>query len=159
MVTTVPGWLLLLVGVLAVLTSAYELRTAYAEQAASAAELAAASPAAEASTTAAADQLDPRAQKAAAGILQDLEVPWARLFAALEAARQRDIALLGLEPSPARQEIRITAEAGSAQTMFDYIEGLRRDQFPQASLSSHEVQTQVPGSPIRFVLVAPWKSR
>jgi hypothetical protein len=102
---------------------------------------------------------DPRASKAAAGVARDLQVPWAQMLASLEAVPARDVALLGVEPSTARRNMRITAEAKSVDAMLDFLEAMRGESFPEVLLVSHQVQAQTPGVPIRFVLQARWSAR
>jgi hypothetical protein len=102
---------------------------------------------------------DPRATKAAAGVARELQVPWAQMLASLEAVPSRDVALLGVEPSTARHNMRITAEARTVDAMLDFLEAMRSDSFPEVLLTSHQVQAQTPGTPIRFVLQARWSAR
>jgi hypothetical protein len=153
------GWLLLAVGLVIATVAGVQFRSAHAERLARAGDLVAirgkdiafvpegAGPAA-----------DPRAAKAAAGVARDLQVPWSELLTALENVQARDVALLAVEPSPTRHSVRITAEAKNADAMFAYIEALHGDSFPEENLTSHQVQTQTPGSPVRFVVQARWRA-
>ncbi len=105
---------------------------------------------------------DPRAARsarAAAAVARELQVPWATLLGALEAVAGRDVALLVVEPSAARQSVRITAEARTSEAMFDYLDALRAQGLAAVALVSHQVQTQAPGAPIRFQAQAHWGSR
>jgi Tfp pilus assembly protein PilN len=102
---------------------------------------------------------DPRATKAAAGVARDLQVPWAEMLTALENVQAKDVALLGVEPSATRHNIRITAETKSLDAMLNYVDALRSDSFPEVSLASHQVEPQTPGNPVRFVVQARWRSQ
>jgi Tfp pilus assembly protein PilN len=62
-----------------------------------------------------------------------------------------------VEPSAAKRNIRITAEARDALDMLAYVAALQQD--PRLSgviLLSHQVQAQAPGMPLRFQLQAGW---
>ena len=152
------GWLLLGIGLIAASVAGVQFRSAHAERLTQASGLNAISgprlPAG-AGTGAAAD---PRATKAAAVVARDLQMPWAEMLAALEAVQAHDVALLGVEPSASRHNIRITAEAKTPEAMLNYVDALRGDSFPEVTLSSHQVEAQTPGNPVRFVVQARWRS-
>jgi len=42
--------------------------------------------------------------------------------------------------------------------MLDYVEALRGNAFPEAELSSHQIESQTPGTPVRFVVQARWRT-
>ncbi len=152
------GWLLLGAGLIAAAIAGVQFRSAHAERLAHASDLEAVSGRRVVLDAAAGPAADPRATKAAAGVARDLQVPWAEMLAALEAVQARDVALLGVEPSPMRHNIRITAEAKSPEAMLNYVDALRSDSFPEVSLSSHQFEAQVPGNPVRFVVQARWRA-
>lgn len=153
------GWLLLATGLVVATIAGVQFRFAHAERLmhAGAASAIGANRLA-LSSDASAAPADPRAARAATVVARDLRVPWSEMLTALEAVQARDVALLGVEPSPARHDIRITAEAKTPEAMLNYVEALRSETFPQVNLASHQVQTQTPGSPVRFVVQARWKS-
>jgi hypothetical protein len=136
-----------------------QFRSAHAERLESATSLTAISGKPAASRDSAGAAPDPRATKAAAGVARDLQVPWAEMLAALETVQAHDVALLGVEPSATRHNIRITAEGKSLDAMLNYIDALHSDSFPEVSLASHQVQEQTPGNPVRFVVQARWRSQ
>jgi Tfp pilus assembly protein PilN len=105
------------------------------------------------------DPRDARRAQAAAAVARELQVPWATLLGSLEAVAGRDVALLVVEPSAARQTVRITAEARTSGAMFDYLDALRAQALAEVALVSHQVQAQAPGAPIRFQVQARWGSR
>jgi Tfp pilus assembly protein PilN len=67
------------------------------------------------------------------------------------------VALLAVEPSAARRSVRLSAEARDAQAMLAWLQALQRDaRLAQVLLVSHQVQTQTPGTPVRFQIQASW---
>jgi hypothetical protein len=99
-----------------------------------------------------------RAARATAGVVRELQLPWAALLASLEAVAGRNVALLAVEPSALRQEVRITAEAKTSGAMLDYLDALRAQSLREVVLVSHQVQTHTPGAPVRFQARARWGS-
>jgi Tfp pilus assembly protein PilN len=90
-------------------------------------------------------------------VAQGLQVPWADLLGALEAASGESVALLTVEPSTQQQTVRLTAEARDPHSMLRYLSTLQGDaRLSQVVLVSHAVQTQAPGTPVRFQLQAHW---
>lgn len=87
---------------------------------------------------------------------RSLSTPWADLLAALEAT-PANVALLAVEPSAAKRNISITAEAASTEDMLAYLQALQKDnRLSDALLTSHQMQTQAPGTPVRFQIQASW---
>jgi hypothetical protein len=99
-----------------------------------------------------------RGARVSAAVMRELQVPWARLFAALEAVPGKGVALLSIEPSAQRQELRLVAEAKTPAAMFDFLEALGADPLHDVTLVSHQVQAQAPGAPIRFTARALWEA-
>ena len=150
------GWLLLGIGLVAASVAGVQFRSAHAERLTQVNELNTLTghhPKADSNAPAA----DPRATKAAANVARDLQVPWSDMLAALEAVQARDVALLGVEPSALRHNIRITAEAKSLDAMLNYVDALHGDAFSDVTLMSHQVEAQTPGTPVRFVVQARWR--
>jgi hypothetical protein len=86
----------------------------------------------------------------------DLTTPWSRLLASL-GSPGKDVALLSVEPSVAKRSVRLTAEARDAAGMLDYLAALQHDaRLSYVVLLSHQVQSQAPGTPIRFQVQAQW---
>ena len=95
--------------------------------------------------------------KTAQQIEQGLSTPWSELLESLESAPQSVVALLAVEPSVAKQSVRLTAEARDAKAMIDYVDALQRDpRLTSVVLISHQVQLKTPGSPVRFQVQAGW---
>jgi hypothetical protein len=79
------------------------------------------------------------------------------VFLALESAKAPDVALLAIEPDPRKGVLRVTAEAKGKNAMLDYVDRLQAAQSLQrVMLESHEVLSQVPEKPVRFVVTASW---
>lgn len=87
---------------------------------------------------------------------RSLMTPWADLLAALETA-PANVALLSVEPSATKRSISLTAEAASPADMLNYLQALQSDnRLVGALLTSHQVQIQAPGTPVRFQIQANW---
>lgn len=87
-----------------------------------------------------------------------LLLPWHELFAALEAAALGDVALLAIEPDPKKNQVRISAEARDADTLFAYLKRLEKvPQLQDVHLLRHEVREDDPQHPVRFTVAAYWK--
>lgn len=99
---------------------------------------------------------DPALVRSAASVARDLQMPWGQLLQALEGIPSRDVAVLSIEPTAAQRTLRITADARNADAMFDYLAQLKQQALTQVVLTSHQVQPQVPGTPIRFQVQARW---
>jgi len=86
-----------------------------------------------------------------------LLTPWAALLSSLGAVPTSDVALLAVEPSVARHAVRLTAEARDAGAMLGYVGALQRDpRLSSVVLVSHQLQSQAPGTPLRFQVQADW---
>jgi hypothetical protein len=152
------SWLLLAAGTVAIALAGWQLEAANADRIEQARALQAleASLAEASATRRGPGAKDDRSVRATGAILRELQVPWPSLLAALESVAGRDVALLSVEPSAARQEVRITAEARSSGAMFDYLDALRGRSLREVVLASHQLQAKAPGVPIRFELRASW---
>lgn len=93
-------------------------------------------------------------------VIDELNLPWAALFGAVESASDGAIALLSIQPDAQKQLVRITGEAKTLDDVLAYIERLQEDtQLTNASLLSHEIRQQDAEKPIRFTLTANWMER
>lgn len=87
---------------------------------------------------------------------RSLSTPWADLLAALEAT-PANVALLSVEPSVTKHTIAISAETATTEDMLAYLQVLQNDsRLANAMLTSHQVQTQAAGTPVRFQIQANW---
>lgn len=90
-------------------------------------------------------------------VARDLTTPWADLLDSIESAPQQSVALLAVVPSSSKRSIRLTAEARDSAAMLGYLAALQNDSRLNAVvLVSHQLQSQTPGTPIRFQLQAEW---
>ena len=87
-----------------------------------------------------------------------LNYPWASLFNLIETAQHPDVALLALDPKSRSGQLRLTAEAKNASSMMAYVSGLQNNPLLQnALLTTHQIQIQQPGTPLKFQILAQWK--
>ncbi|MCQ4347440.1 PilN domain-containing protein [Pseudomonas stutzeri] len=103
-----------------------------------------------------------RAQQAALAEMQrlsaQLDLPWERLFVALEALVDADVALLGLTPDARQQQLRISAEARHLPAMLAFHRRLEDSaELRDVALVSHEILAEEPERPVRFNLTATWR--
>jgi len=94
--------------------------------------------------------------QSAGTVARSLTAPWPDLLRSIETIRNKDVALQIVEPIAARQSVRITADARHFEAMLDYLEQLRARALSEVVLTSHQVQVQQPGTPIRFQVQARW---
>jgi Tfp pilus assembly protein PilN len=90
-------------------------------------------------------------------VTANLNTPWSGLLTALGSSARKDVALLAVEPSAAKRSVRLTAEARDDDEMIAYLATLQSDpRLKAVFLASHQVQTQAPGTPVRFQIQALW---
>jgi hypothetical protein len=94
--------------------------------------------------------------QSAGTVARGLTAPWPDLQRSIETIRNKDVALQIVEAVAARQSVRITADARNFEAMLDYLEQLRGRALTEVVLTSHQVQVQQPGTPIRFQVQAKW---
>lgn len=88
---------------------------------------------------------------------RELQLPWDRVFVALEATAQPDIALLGVKSEAREGRVEITGEARDFAALWAYLGALEQASgLHDVYLSRHEHLLDVPGQPVRFVLTARW---
>jgi len=91
-------------------------------------------------------------------VLQQLTLPWGKLFQAMESSSGKQVALLAMEPDAEKQVVKISGEAKDIAAVLDYIRRLAAQQvFSSVYLQSHQIQQQDPEKPVRFVLLAAWR--
>lgn len=97
--------------------------------------------------------------RAAREILVRLDLPWGRLFGAVEAANDQDIALLGIDPNPNKGTVLITGEAKGYDEVLDYTRRLETSgSLTGVYLQHHKVELQDPQQPVHFTVGAAWVS-
>ena len=93
-------------------------------------------------------------------VVQQMTLPWDRLFSGLEASADKEVALLVVQPDPASRQLRISGEAKSFKAMLDYSRRLEQtDMLGEVILLGHEVKSQDPQRPVGFSLSAGWGER
>lgn len=91
-------------------------------------------------------------------VLRQLDVPWDRLFEAVETSTTPEVALLGIEPEPKRETVRIIGEAKDYQTVLAYTRRLEESApLDGVHLQNHQLETRDPEHPVHFVLGAAWR--
>jgi len=91
-------------------------------------------------------------------VLNQITLPWDRLFQAVEWSSGKDVALLTIEPDAEKNEVKISGEAKNIAALLGYIKHLaEQDVFSNVYLQSHQVQQHNPEKPVRFALVVTWK--
>lgn len=84
----------------------------------------------------------------------NLDYSWQPAFAALEATRSRKIALVSLEASQAKKQLRIVAESRRLADAVEFAQQLNlQPGVKRTGLMQHEVQEAGEQHPVRFTLV------
>jgi hypothetical protein len=97
------------------------------------------------------------AEKQNLAVLRELTVPWQDLFSIVEDCPVHDVALIGIDQNPVQSQIRITAEAKDFDGMIAYLRYLQSSKLlREAVLNDHEIEANVPGTPVRFQVTAVW---
>lgn len=95
--------------------------------------------------------------KHANDIIRQLNMPWDKLFMALESTANNQVALLFIQPDARKQLIHISGEAKNLDAVLDYLAQLRgQETLVQIVLTGHEIKLQDPDKPVRFSLSAKW---
>lgn len=91
-------------------------------------------------------------------VLNQISMPWDKLFQAVEWSSGRDVALLTIEPDAGQHIVKISGEAKNIEAALNYIRYLSEQEiFTSVYLQSHQVQQRNPEKPVRFALVAAWR--
>ena len=89
-----------------------------------------------------------------------LTIPWEDLFRTLEAAADKRVALLSLQPNVPKAELKISGEADDLGAILRYAERLAKgDALADVRLISHEVVSRPNATQVRFELTANWRVR
>lgn len=103
-----------------------------------------------------------KAAAEAAEVARELAVPWTALLAELEAASHDmadKVALLQVEPDPAKHAVKITAEVRSLPDALAYLGRLQQSKMLRyPMLESHERRKDDPEHPFRIKLDAEWRT-
>lgn len=97
-------------------------------------------------------------QKAAEGMLQQLNVHWFDLLQALESRQVPEIALLQLLPDAHRGQFVLSGEAKSYQDLLKYVSQLQAvATLRQVHLQKHQVNESHPQRPVSFEIQGGWQ--
>lgn len=89
----------------------------------------------------------------------ELRAPWAELLATFEEHGRADVGLLKLEPDARAGLVRITGHARDVKALFTYLLALEADaRLADVALANHQADRDVPGQPLRFTILAAWRS-
>ncbi|MGH7603988.1 MAG: PilN domain-containing protein [Gemmatimonadaceae bacterium] len=94
---------------------------------------------------------------AARDTIRKLSIPWADLFAALEAARLDSTTITAVEPDPSDMTVAIRGNAKDYLAAISLVANLRgQPTLRRVTLVHHEPSTGDPGMPVQFVISASW---
>ena len=93
-------------------------------------------------------------------VIDQITLPWERLFRAVESVANNRVALLGITPDLAGGKVELTAEAADMEAMFDYVRRLQRaPSLAQVYLLNHQVNARDPQRSVRFTVTASWNEK
>jgi len=93
-------------------------------------------------------------------VIDQLTLPWDRLFSSVEGATTDKVVLLDIAPDAKSGMVQIRAEASDAETMFDYVRRLEHQgELSKVYLLQHQRERQNTERPIRFLVSASWMPR
>lgn len=92
-------------------------------------------------------------------VVQKRAIPWDALFRDIEAASDKDVGVLSIQPDAGGRMLRITGEARDAAALAAYIARLElQPALDQVYLAEHELRQEQQRSSLRFGLNALWIS-
>jgi hypothetical protein len=95
--------------------------------------------------------------KAAQSIVERLRTPWPSLFVALEDSIKGDVSVLRIEPDPAHQEVRITADTKTMSEAVAYATGLQSTgTLTRVYIASQRASAADLLNPLQVVIVGRW---
>ena len=89
--------------------------------------------------------------------VERLGLPWTKLFAALEAAANDQVALLAIEPDTNSGTVKISGDSKDYLAALAYVLNLSQaDALSHVQLVRHEVKQNDPQRPVAFSISAAW---
>jgi hypothetical protein len=89
--------------------------------------------------------------------VERLGLPWAKLFAAVEAAGSDQVALLAIEPDTKSGTVKITGDSKDYLAALGYVLTLSQNEaLSHVQLVRHEVRQNDPQHPVAFSISAAW---
>ena len=105
-------------------------------------------------------RVSPEEAAAARDTVERIGMPWARLFAALEAAATEDVSLTGIEPDPKAGTVVVSGTAKDYLAALSYVLNLsRQEALGRVALARHEALSEDPQGPVSFAVSAAWTAR
>lgn len=159
--TTLPGVVLLLLGVSSLAVATVEYRNAVMRRAAL--ELKLAAVLRTESRKSVSPAITALANAETIRVTRELAAPWTSMLADLESASQDtegQVAVLSVEPDHQKHRIRISGESKDLPQALAYLERLKKGRslrYPM--LDSHEIVAQDSEHPVRFALTAEWREQ
>ena len=93
-------------------------------------------------------------------IIDQIGLPWDRLFSALEEAAVARVVLLGIAPDAKTGVVQVNAETADSAAMFDYVKRLeQRPELANVYLLQHQREPSGGVRPLRFMVTASWMER
>jgi hypothetical protein len=90
-------------------------------------------------------------------VIDQITLPWERLFKSVEAAANNKVALLGITPDQKGGTVEVSGECADLQVLFDYVKRLdQQASLGRVYLLNHQVNAQDPQRPVRFTVTASW---
>lgn len=93
-------------------------------------------------------------------VIEQIALPWDRLFRAVESAAGEKVGLLGITPDQKSGTVEVGGEAADLNAMLDYVKRLQRQpSLTRVYLLNHKLNDQDPQHPIRFTVTASWMEK
>ena len=90
-------------------------------------------------------------------VIDQLALPWNRLFRAVENAAAGPVTLLGIAPDAKSGTVQISAETTDAEAMFGYVRRLEQQpDLANVYLVEHQRDKRGGQRPLRFLVTASW---
>jgi Tfp pilus assembly protein PilN len=99
------------------------------------------------------------ATKHANDVLRQLNLPWDRLFSALEKSVTTEIGILSVSPVPQKSSITLKAAAPDTATAIDFMERLQATKLlMNVHLTYQEITEDNKRQPLQFTVTAGWEA-
>jgi hypothetical protein len=93
-------------------------------------------------------------------VIEQIALPWDRLFRAVEGAAVARVMLLGIAPDAKSGTVQISAETADAEAMFEYVKRLEQQpELANVYLLQHQFERQNATRPLQFLVTASWIER
>ena len=93
-------------------------------------------------------------------VIEQIALPWDRLFRAVEGAAVARVMLLGIAPDAKSGTVQISAETADSDSMFEYVKRLEQQaELANVYLLQHQFERQNATRPLQFLVSASWIER